>query len=78
MAQSPVDAARALFVSYHEDLKRLDRARDLLEAAAEGAPTPEVLTALARAWLPTSAAARRDDGRSPPRRTASRPTCGTR
>ena len=51
MAQSPVDAARALFADYHEDLQRLDRARDLLEAAAERTPTAEVLTALARAWF---------------------------
>jgi tetratricopeptide (TPR) repeat protein len=51
MAQRPVDEARALLASYHEDLKRLERARDVLQAAAEREPTAEVLTALARAWF---------------------------
>ena len=51
LAQSPVDEARALLASYHEDLKRLERARDVLQAAAERAPTAEVLTALARTWF---------------------------
>ena len=32
-AQSPIEAARALVARYHEDVARLDRARDLLEAA---------------------------------------------
>jgi tetratricopeptide (TPR) repeat protein len=32
-AESPVEAARALVARYHEDLTRLDRARELLEAA---------------------------------------------
>jgi tetratricopeptide (TPR) repeat protein len=51
MADSPVDTARALFIDYHEDLTRLERARDLLHAAAEREPTAEVLSALARAWF---------------------------
>jgi tetratricopeptide (TPR) repeat protein len=51
LADSPLDAARALFDGYHEDLTRLDRARDLLQAAAEREPTAEVLSALARAWF---------------------------
>jgi tetratricopeptide (TPR) repeat protein len=51
MAQSAVETARALFVDYHEDLERLDRARDALEAAAERAPSADILTALARAWF---------------------------
>ena len=50
-AGSPVDAAHALLRSYHEDPTRLDRARELLESAAEGAPTAEVLADLARAWF---------------------------
>lgn len=33
LAQSPVEAARALIARYHEDLTAIDRARDLLEAA---------------------------------------------
>src|SRR5688572_33064926 len=51
MADSPVDTARALFIAYHEDLTRLTRARDLLQAAAEREPTAEVLSALARSWF---------------------------
>jgi hypothetical protein len=33
LGQSPVDSARALVARYHEDPVRIDRARDLLEAA---------------------------------------------
>src|SRR5437879_5354063 len=33
LAQTPVEAARALVAQYHEDPAKLDRARDLLEAA---------------------------------------------
>src|SRR5688572_28491933 len=51
MADSPVDTARALFIAYHEDLTRLTRARDLLQASAAREPTAEVLSALARAWF---------------------------
>jgi tetratricopeptide (TPR) repeat protein len=51
IAQSPVDAARPLFARYHEDLQELERARDLLQAAAEREATAEVLSALARAWF---------------------------
>ena len=51
LAQSAVEAAREHFARYHEDLGRLDRARDLLQEAAEREPTPEVLAALARAWF---------------------------
>jgi tetratricopeptide (TPR) repeat protein len=51
LAETAVDAARVLFETYHEDLTRLDRARDLLQAAAEREPTVETLTALARAWF---------------------------
>jgi tetratricopeptide (TPR) repeat protein len=50
-AQDALDAARPLFARYHEDLGDLERARDLLQAAAEREPTPEVLSALARAWF---------------------------
>lgn len=51
MADDPLEAARVLFAEYHEDMTRLERARDLLHAAAEREPTPEVLSALARAWF---------------------------
>jgi tetratricopeptide (TPR) repeat protein len=50
-AESPVDAARPLFARYHEDLGRLERARDLLQDAAEREASTEVLSALARAWF---------------------------
>lgn len=53
MADAPMEEARTLLAGYHEDLTRLDRARDLLQTAAERAPTPEVLSALARAWFLT-------------------------
>ena len=33
LAQSPLESARALVARYHEDPARIDRARDLLEAA---------------------------------------------
>lgn len=51
LAETPVDAARALFAEYHDDLNRLERARDLLQAAAEREASAEVLSALARAWF---------------------------
>ena len=52
-AQTPAEAARAMLRQYQDDPTRIDRARDLLEAAvAKGAgddvPT---LVALARAWF---------------------------
>jgi tetratricopeptide (TPR) repeat protein len=50
-AQSPIDAVRPLFAGYHEDVGRLERARDLLQAAAERGASAEVLSALARAWF---------------------------
>ena len=51
LAATAVDAARALLADYHEDLTHLERARDLLQAAAEREPTPELLSELARAWF---------------------------
>ena len=51
MAATPIDTARALLLDYHEDLTRLERARDLLQAAAEREPTAEVLSTLALAWF---------------------------
>jgi len=50
-AQNALDTARPLFARYHEDLRDLERARDLLQAAAEREPSVEVLSALARAWF---------------------------
>ena len=50
-AQSALEAAQPFFARYHQDLRDLDRARDLLQAAAERDPTADVLSALARAWF---------------------------
>jgi tetratricopeptide (TPR) repeat protein len=53
LAQTPVETARALLRQYQEDPSRIDRARDLLEAAvAKGSANdvPTLLT-LARAWF---------------------------
>ena len=52
-AQDPVESARALLASWHEDQARIDRARTLLESAAAGNPAPEALVELARAWFLT-------------------------
>jgi tetratricopeptide (TPR) repeat protein len=51
MAQSPLETAGDLFARYHEDLRNLEHARDLLQAATEREPTADVLTALSRAWF---------------------------
>ena len=53
-AQTPVETARGLLKQYHEDPTRIDRARDLLEAAvangSAGNDVPTLLT-LTRAWF---------------------------
>lgn len=46
-----VATARDLLARYHEDLGRIDRARDLLEDDLRRERTPEALTLLARAWF---------------------------
>jgi tetratricopeptide (TPR) repeat protein len=52
-AETPVETARGLLKQYQEDLTRIDRARDLLEAAvAKGAGNDgPTLVTLARAWF---------------------------
>lgn len=52
-AQTPVESARALLRQYQDDPTRIDRARDLLEAAVArgGANDVPTLLALARAWF---------------------------
>ena len=52
-AETPVETARSLLKQYQEDLTRIDRARDLLEAAvAKGADNDgPTLVTLARAWF---------------------------
>jgi len=52
-AQTPAETARGLLKQYQEDPARIDRARDLLEAAVAkgaGGDVPTLLT-LARAWF---------------------------
>lgn len=52
-AESPGDAARALLRNYQEEPARIDRARDLLEAAVarDGAADAATLVTLSRAWF---------------------------
>src|SRR5207248_10090338 len=50
VAETPPEA-RALLEHYHEDLGHLDRARDLLAAAAERQPDATVVTDLSRTWF---------------------------
>jgi tetratricopeptide (TPR) repeat protein len=52
-AQTPVETARGLLRQYQEDPARIDRARDLLEAAVAkgGGNDVPTLLALARAWF---------------------------
>jgi tetratricopeptide (TPR) repeat protein len=52
-AQTPAETARALLKQYQEDPARIDRARDLLEAAVAGGAGNDVptLLALTRAWF---------------------------
>ena len=50
-AQAPTEEARTLLSSYREDITRIDRARDLLEAAvARDGTDVRVLVMLSRAW----------------------------
>lgn len=51
IGQPPVETAIKLITSYHEDLARIDRARELLEAALRTEPRPETMIALARVCL---------------------------
>ena len=53
-AQDAAAEARALLAAWHEEPARIDRARTLLEAAAQGAAAPaEVLIELSRVWFLT-------------------------
>jgi tetratricopeptide (TPR) repeat protein len=73
LAQTPVETARALLRQYQEDPSRIDRARDLLEAAvAKGSANdvPTLLT-LARAWfLYGEERAKTDDARDVAKRAS--------
>jgi len=50
-AQTPVDEAQRLISSYHEDPKRIERARDLLEQALTRDRRVETMIALAHVYL---------------------------
>jgi len=46
LAQTPAESARALVARYHEDITKIDKARDLLEAALAKDPQPETMVML--------------------------------
>lgn len=50
-AQPPLKEARHLYVRYHEDLSRLDRARDLLEKALKEDSRVELMLSLAQVYF---------------------------
>jgi tetratricopeptide (TPR) repeat protein len=50
-AGDAVTTARAQLAAWHEDPARLERTRDLLQAAVAAAPTAEALIELARVWF---------------------------
>jgi tetratricopeptide (TPR) repeat protein len=50
-AQPPLAAARTLLTRYHEDLGDLDRARDLLQTAAEREADADLAATLAQTWF---------------------------
>jgi tetratricopeptide (TPR) repeat protein len=64
-AQTPLETAQALLERYHEDLTRIERARDLLAASvASGTADVPTLVTLARAWfLHGEYLARGEDGK---------------
>ena len=62
--EGPVQEARTLLASYHEDGTRLERARQLLETATRRDPAPDALVLLSHVWFLTGdIVARTDDER---------------
>ena len=51
LAQSPIEEAQRLIASYHEDLSRLDRARDLMEKSLKTDSQVEGMILLARIYF---------------------------
>lgn len=49
--QGPVQEARTLLATYHEDVSRLERARQLLETSTRRDPEPDALVLLSRVWF---------------------------
>lgn len=50
-AQSPIEEARGLIANYHEDVTRLDRARDLLEKSLKADSQVEAMIVLSRVYF---------------------------
>lgn len=50
-AQSPIEEARSLIASYHTDLAKLDRARDLLEKSLKTDSQVEAMIVLSRVYF---------------------------
>src|SRR5215510_3048283 len=51
LGQTPVERARGLIATYHEDARRIDEARDLLEAAITRERPSDAVTLLSRIYL---------------------------
>src|SRR5437667_9637799 len=51
LAQTPVERARALIATYHEDPHRIDEARDLLEDAITRERPADAVTLLSRIYF---------------------------
>jgi tetratricopeptide (TPR) repeat protein len=61
-ADDAVPAAHALLVAWHEDPRRIDRARALLETAVAADAAPETLVELSRVWFLTGDFRARSEG----------------
>ncbi len=51
LAQSPIEEARGLIANYHEDVTRLDRARDLMEKSLKTDSQVEAMIVLSRVYF---------------------------
>ena len=61
-AQSPIEEARAILATYHEDVMRLDRARDGLEKFLKADSRVEAMILLARVYFQWGDVRAKDDG----------------
>ena len=61
-AQSPMEEARAILATYHEDVMRLDRARDGLEKFLKADSRVEAMILLARVYFQWGDVRAKDDG----------------
>jgi len=60
-AQSPLERARAIYTNYHEDLSRLDTARDLLEQMLKTDPQVQAMVFLSRVYFTWGDVRAKDD-----------------